>query len=121
KGIAPDFLPHVFDLSRQADASSARRQGGLGLGLALARRLVEMHGGTIRADSPGEEQGATFTITLPARSGNRTTAEMKAVEIKKALGVNDKPNLDGLRVLVGMVEGMRGVLWGSGYSSTAPR
>jgi len=100
KGIAPDFLPHVFDLFRQADSSSARRQGGLGLGLALARRLVEMHGGTIRADSPGEEQGATFTITLPARSGNRTTAEMKAVEIKKALGVNDKPNLDGLRVLV---------------------
>src|SRR5262249_56995668 len=83
KGIAPDFLPHVFDLFRQADSSSARRQGGLGLGLALARRLVEMHGGTIKADSPGEGQGASFTITLPARSGNRTTAEMKAVEIDR--------------------------------------
>jgi PAS domain S-box-containing protein len=99
-GIAPDFLPHVFDLFRQADSSSARRQGGLGLGLALARRLVEMHGGKIRADSPGEGMGATFTISLPARSGNRTTAEMKAVEVKKTLGLSGKPNLDGLRVLV---------------------
>jgi len=100
KGIAPDFLPHVFDLFRQADSSSARRQGGLGLGLALARRLVEMHGGTIRADSPGEGQGATFTITLPARSGSRTTADMKATEIKKATAASGKPNLGGLRVLV---------------------
>ncbi len=97
-GIAPDFLPHVFDLFRQADSSSARRQGGLGLGLALARRLVEMHGGRINADSPGEGQGATFTINLPARAANRTTTEMKGIEIKKALG--GRPNLDGLRVLV---------------------
>jgi PAS domain S-box-containing protein len=100
KGIARDFLPHVFDLFRQADSSSARRQGGLGLGLALARRLVEMHGGTIRADSPGEGQGATFTITLPARSGSRTTAEMKASEIKRVTASSGKPNLGGLRVLV---------------------
>ncbi|MGH9834659.1 MAG: response regulator, partial [Blastocatellia bacterium] len=76
------------------------RQGGLGLGLALARRLVEMHGGTIRADSSGEGQGATFTITLPARSGNRTTTEMQAVEIRKTLNASSKPSLDGLRILV---------------------
>jgi len=100
KGITPDFLPHVFDLFRQADSSSARRQGGLGLGLALARRLVEMHGGAIKAGSPGEGQGATFTITLPARSGHRTTTEMQAVEIKKTLNVSGKPSLDGLRILV---------------------
>jgi PAS domain S-box-containing protein len=100
KGIAPDFLPYVFELFRQADSSSARPQGGLGLGLALAKRLVEMHGGTIRADSSGEGQGATFTITLPARSGNRTTNEMKAVEIKKTLDASGKPSLDGLRILV---------------------
>jgi len=99
-GIAPDFLPHVFDLFRQADSSSARRQGGLGLGLALARRLVEMHGGTIQADSAGEGEGSTFTIRLPARAGSRTTSEMKGVEIKKTLSVGGKPSLDGLRVLV---------------------
>jgi PAS domain S-box-containing protein len=100
KGISPDFLPYVFELFRQADSSSARPQGGLGLGLALARRLVEMHGGTIRADSSGEGRGATFTVTLPARSGNRTTSEMKAVEIQKTLDANGKPSLDGLRILV---------------------
>jgi len=100
RGITPDFLPHVFDLFRQADSSSARRQGGLGLGLALARRLVEMHGGAIKAESSGEEQGATFTITLPARPGNRTTSEMKAIEIKKTLDASGNPSLDGLRILV---------------------
>jgi signal transduction histidine kinase/ActR/RegA family two-component response regulator len=100
KGITSDFLPHVFDLFRQADSSSARRQGGLGLGLALARRLVEMHGGTIRADSPGEGMGATFTISLPARPGNRTTSEMKTLEIKNTLRSGGRPNLSGLRILV---------------------
>ncbi|MGH9938436.1 MAG: PAS domain-containing protein [Blastocatellia bacterium] len=103
KGVTPDFLPHVFDLFRQADSSSARRQGGLGLGLALAKRLVEMHGGAIKAESSGEGQGAAFTITLPARSGHRTTTEMKAVEIKKALSASGDPSLaslDGLRILV---------------------
>jgi signal transduction histidine kinase/CheY-like chemotaxis protein len=64
-GISPSFLPFVFDRFRQSDASSARRQGGLGLGLALVRDLVQLHGGTIRADSAGEQQGAEFTIDLP--------------------------------------------------------
>jgi CheY-like chemotaxis protein len=100
RGIAPDFLPQVFDLFRQADSSSARRQGGLGLGLALARQLVEMHGGAIKADSPGEGQGSIFTITLPARLGERITSEMQAVEIKRTLDASGKPDLGGLRVLV---------------------
>jgi signal transduction histidine kinase/ActR/RegA family two-component response regulator len=64
-GISPEFLPFVFDRFRQSDASSTRRQGGLGLGLALARDLVELHGGTIRAESAGANKGSTFTISLP--------------------------------------------------------
>ena len=65
EGIAPEFLPHVFDRFRQADASTSRRHGGLGLGLAIVKQLVELHGGTIRARSPGAGQGSTFVVTLP--------------------------------------------------------
>jgi CheY-like chemotaxis protein len=64
-GIPPDFLPHVFERFRQADSGITRERGGLGLGLAIARHLVEMHGGTIRASSGGENQGSTFRIQLP--------------------------------------------------------
>ena len=65
RGIAPDFLPFVFDRFRQGDASATRSQGGLGLGLALVRDLVSLHGGTIRAESGGDQRGSTFTILLP--------------------------------------------------------
>jgi signal transduction histidine kinase/CheY-like chemotaxis protein len=65
-GITPDFLPHVFDRFRQADGSTTRRHSGLGIGLALVRQLVELHGGSVRAESPGEGRGATFTVHLPA-------------------------------------------------------
>jgi signal transduction histidine kinase/ActR/RegA family two-component response regulator len=65
KGINRDFLPYVFDYFRQADSSITRTFGGLGLGLAIARHIVELHGGTIQAESPGEGQGATFTVRLP--------------------------------------------------------
>jgi NO-binding membrane sensor protein with MHYT domain/CheY-like chemotaxis protein len=64
-GIAPDFLPHVFDRFRQQDASITRKHGGLGLGLSIVKQLVELHGGTITVDSPGEGAGTTFTVRLP--------------------------------------------------------
>ena len=65
-GIAADFLPHVFDRFRQADGSTTRRHSGLGIGLALVRQLVELHGGRVAAESPGEGCGATFTVHLPS-------------------------------------------------------
>lgn len=65
QGISPEFLPAVFDRFRQADGSTTRRHGGLGLGLSIARQIVEMHGGSIRADSEGPGKGSVFTVTLP--------------------------------------------------------
>jgi signal transduction histidine kinase/ActR/RegA family two-component response regulator len=65
-GIRPDFLPYVFDRFRQGDSSSTREHGGLGLGLAIVRHLVELHGGTVRAESHGPSAGSTFTVVLPA-------------------------------------------------------
>jgi PAS domain S-box-containing protein len=65
KGISPDFLPSIFDYFRQEDSSTTRKYGGLGLGLAIVRRLVELHGGTVKASSLGEGHGATFTVRLP--------------------------------------------------------
>ncbi|WP_348251384.1 PAS domain S-box protein [Leptolyngbya subtilissima] len=65
KGIDPQFLPHVFEYFRQADSTTTRKFGGLGLGLAIVRQIVEMHGGTVKAESLGNNQGATFTVRLP--------------------------------------------------------
>jgi CheY-like chemotaxis protein len=64
-GIRPDFLPHVFERFRQAEAGTTREKGGLGLGLAIVRHIVEMHGGSVVASSPGEGAGATFRVRLP--------------------------------------------------------
>lgn len=67
QGIAPEFLPHVFEIFRQGDASSSRRQGGMGIGLALVKQLVELHCGLVRAESKGVGQGAKFSVWLPLR------------------------------------------------------
>ena len=95
RGIGPDFLPFVFERFRQADSATTRTHGGLGLGLAIVRQLVELHGGTVRAESPGEGQGATFTVSLPI-----PTFQLDGAEGHDAPGKVDAPSLEGLRVLV---------------------
>src|SRR6185312_9355401 len=98
QGITPEFLPFVFDRFRQADSTTTRRHGGLGLGLAIVRHLVEIHGGSVHAKSDGANQGATFTVKLPVVSA-RTTPTVKDVpgeEKKETCYVS----LDGLRILV---------------------
>ncbi len=100
-GISPDFLPHVFDRFRQADSSTTRRHGGLGLGLSIVRDLVEMHGGTITAESPGEGHGATFIIRLPVVTAGAWPGDVerrRAVSEVEA-GPYAPPSLSGLRVL----------------------
>ncbi|MFB2833389.1 response regulator [Floridanema evergladense] len=93
KGIRSDFLPFVFDRFRQQDSSTTREFGGLGLGLALVRQLVEAHGGTITAQSPGEGQGATFTVRLPLLS------EPQPVK-PDLLDSNQTANLQGTKILL---------------------
>lgn len=78
KGIREDFLPYVFDSFRQADGTTTRNFGGLGLGLAIARQIVELHGGSIQAESPGEGMGATFTVQLPLSTGLTTPDQESA-------------------------------------------
>ncbi|HEY9895513.1 MAG TPA: response regulator [Candidatus Sericytochromatia bacterium] len=93
KGISSDFLPHVFDYFRQADSTTTRSFGGLGLGLAIVRYLVELHGGTVQAESPGEEQGATFRVRLPILTAS-------SLNQADTLPHDDsKFNLNGLKVL----------------------
>jgi signal transduction histidine kinase/CheY-like chemotaxis protein len=97
-GIAPEFLPHVFERFRQADGSSTREHGGLGLGLSIARHLVELHGGRMMAASEGEGKGSTFTVCLPARD-----AEAKAAPITTTAERPSKPrtiDLEGVHILI---------------------
>jgi two-component system CheB/CheR fusion protein len=68
QGISPDFLPHVFEIFRQADGSSSRRQGGMGIGLALVKQLAELHGGRVKAESAGVGKGAQMSVWIPAES-----------------------------------------------------
>jgi PAS domain S-box-containing protein len=102
KGMAAEFLPHAFDRFRQADATTTRQQGGLGLGLAIVRQLVELHGGTVQVKSAGEGQGATFMVSLPliAVLATTTSEEPVASPIRTPPEFNGPPQLEGLGVLV---------------------
>ena len=91
RGIAPEFLPYVFDRFRQADSTTTRRHGGLGLGLAIVRQLVELHGGSVRAESDGTARGSRFIVELRLAPG--AVAHEAAVD-------EAAPSLAGLRVLV---------------------
>jgi CheY-like chemotaxis protein len=97
-GIASELLPYVFDRFWRADATNEHRYSGLGLGLALAKRLAELHGGTVTATSPGANQGATFTVVLP-RVAPRSGEGQVAVASSPSSGAG-QPDLSGLRVLV---------------------
>jgi signal transduction histidine kinase len=99
EGISADFLPYVFDRFRQADSTFTRRHGGLGLGLAIVRHLVEMHGGSVRADSQGEGKGASFTVTLPLLKARRGFAESYS-QIPAGHPCAAEVTLAGLRVLI---------------------
>jgi PAS domain S-box-containing protein len=101
-GIRPEFLPYVFDRFRQADPSTTRRHGGLGLGLSIVKSLTELHGGSVRVKSPGENRGATFIVSLPislvhheASSSSRSTFQPA-----DSLDTIELPRLDGVRVLI---------------------
>jgi signal transduction histidine kinase/ActR/RegA family two-component response regulator len=100
-GIEPDFLPHLFTRFSQRDSSSTRSARGLGLGLAIARQLIELHGGSIQAESPGSGHGSTFTVMLPrspltaAASKERTYSQADRI-----VGLEEAPDLTGLRVLI---------------------
>jgi signal transduction histidine kinase/ActR/RegA family two-component response regulator len=106
EGINSNFLPFIFDRFRQADGSSTRKHGGLGLGLAIVRHLVELHGGTVSADSPGKGLGATFVLRLPLATVQKEAKgrgkELESLMPSDAAGSQLKPlpSLDGVQVLI---------------------
>jgi len=104
EGINPDFLPHVFERFRQADGSTTRAHGGLGLGLAIVRHLVELHGGAVRAESEGEKKGATFTVKLPVLlpDDQKSVGEIQPKQSSTVGLTRSEPasDLEGVRVLV---------------------
>jgi signal transduction histidine kinase/ActR/RegA family two-component response regulator len=103
-GIPPDFLPHVFERFRQADASTTRKHSGLGLGLAIVRHIVELHGGVVEALSEGEGKGSTFVVKLPLAAGPAEGAprrfERPRPRATTGEDVVEGPSLAGVRVLV---------------------
>ena len=100
QGISREFIPYVFDRFRQADSTTTRHHGGLGLGLAIARHLVEIHGGTIKAESAGEGCGATFTIKLPVIEANVKTSAVNLDERENGTKAVAPQLLSGVNVLI---------------------
>jgi len=98
EGIPGEFIPHLFERFRQADSSSTRAHGGLGIGLAIVRHLVELHAGTVTAESAGVDQGACFTVTLPLAEGLELEEDSAAAEASEEAVVAGR--LDGLRLLL---------------------
>jgi signal transduction histidine kinase len=97
-GIAPDFLPYVFERFRQQDGASTREHGGLGLGLSIVRHVTELHGGTVEARSEGEGRGATFLVRVPLapiRAG-----QIQVTDADSANGIGELPSLEGISVLI---------------------
>jgi CheY-like chemotaxis protein len=120
-GIEPEFLPHVFDRFRQQDASITRKHGGLGLGLSIARQLVELHGGTIGVASPGPHAGTTFTVRLPLAEPETAAPPPAPVRAPETAGVGE---LAGITVLLvddvdDTLEVLRQILRHSGASIMA--
>ncbi len=100
-GIDAVFLPHVFNRFSQRDSSSTRAVRGLGLGLAIARQLVELHGGSIQAESPGAGQGSTFTVKFPRSPVTAASADGRVYsQADRSVGLEDAPDLTGIRVLI---------------------
>jgi CheY-like chemotaxis protein len=117
-GIAPEFLPYVFDRFRQGDPSTTRRYGGLGLGLSIVKSLVELHGGSVRVKSPGENKGSTFIVALPishvrsdeseGRNKARSINPLESIELPQlanvsVLIVDDEP--DGRALVARILQG----------------
>lgn len=102
KGISAEFLPYIFARFSQSDSSTTRTQGGLGLGLALVRHIVELHGGTVRADSPGEGQGSTFTVDLPLIILHKKLDDPQRVHptVGGEVQFDSAVSLEGLNILV---------------------
>lgn len=99
-GIIPDYLPHVFERFNQAHGSTTRRRSGLGLGLSLVRNLVELHGGTVNADSPGEGCGSTFTVNLPLRAVRPQASDADPTVSTRMAGLHATSILTGVWVLL---------------------
>jgi PAS domain S-box-containing protein len=99
-GIEPEFLPYVFERFRQADGSTTRKHGGLGLGLAIVRHLVELHGGTIGAENRDDRSGAIFTIRLPLPSGELHSETLAGADSAFREQRSEQANLEGLQILI---------------------
>src|SRR5690606_37646471 len=103
EGIAPEFLPHVFERFRQADSSMTRQHAGLGLGLSIVKHLVALHGGEVRAESDGPGRGASFTVALPCHAGphgeaaSREQAGLRSLQAIRVLVVDD--DVDALELI----------------------